>query len=62
MAASPTEVRAPRQATGQDVVDAPAHLVAETVNDTLHTPPKASINDQTKGAQQRCRVVAGVQK
>ena len=29
----------PRRATYQDVLDAPAHLVAEIINGTLHTHP-----------------------
>ena len=38
--ASPSEALAPRQATYQDVLDAPAHLVAEIINGTLHTHPR----------------------
>ena len=30
----------PRRATYQDVLDAPAHLVAEIINGTLHTHPR----------------------
>ena len=40
MAASRREALAPRQATYQDVLDAPAHLVAEIINGTLHTHPR----------------------
>ena len=40
MARPPTEALAPRQATYQDVLDAPAHLVAEIVNGSLHTRPR----------------------
>ena len=40
MAASPTEARAPRQATYQDVLDSAAHLVAEIINGALHTHPR----------------------
>ena len=32
--------RQPRRATYQDVLDAPAHLVAEIINGTLHTHPR----------------------
>ena len=40
MAGPPSEALAPRQATYQDVLDAPAHLVAEIVNGSLHTHPR----------------------
>ena len=40
LAASPNEARAPRQATHQDVLDAPVHLVAETVNGTVRMCPR----------------------
>ena len=40
MAASPSEALAQRRATYQDVIDAPAHLVAEIVDGTLHTHPR----------------------
>ena len=41
MAASPSEALARRgRATYQDVLDAPAHLVAELVDGTLHTHPR----------------------
>ena len=40
MTASPTEALAPRRATYQDVLDAPAHKVAEIINGTLHTHPR----------------------
>ena len=30
----------PRRATYQDVLDAPAHVVAEIINGTLHTHPR----------------------
>ncbi len=40
MTASPTETLAPRRATYQDVLDAPAHKVAEIINGTLHTHPR----------------------
>ena len=38
MVASTAERRA--RATYQDVLDAPAHLVAEIINGTLHTHPR----------------------
>ena len=41
MAASPSEALVRRRATYQDVLDAPAHLVAEIINGTLHTHPAA---------------------
>ena len=34
------EQESPRRATYQDVLDAPAHLVAEIINGTLHTHPR----------------------
>ena len=37
MAASPSEALVRRLATHQDVLDAPAHLVAEVLDGTLHT-------------------------
>ena len=40
MAASPSEAPAKRRATYQDVLDAPAHQVAEIVGGTLHTHPR----------------------
>ena len=40
MAATRPQALAPRQATYQDVLDAPAHLVAEIINGTLHTQPR----------------------
>ena len=40
MAASPSEVLGRRRAVYQDVLDAPAHLVAEIVNGELHTHPR----------------------
>ena len=40
MAASPSEALAQRRATYQDVLDAPAHQVAEIVDGTLHTHPR----------------------
>ena len=40
MAASPSEALARRRATYQDVLDAPAHQVAEIVDGTLHTHPR----------------------
>ena len=40
MAASPSEALARRSATYQDVLDAPAHLVAEIINGELHTHPR----------------------
>ena len=40
MAASRSEALAPRRATYQDVLDAPAHQVAEIVAGTLHTHPR----------------------
>ena len=40
MAGPPSEALAPRQATYQDVLDAPAHLIAELVNGSLHTRPR----------------------
>ena len=40
MSGSPTEALAPRQATYQDVLDAPSHLVTETVDGSLHTHPR----------------------
>ena len=32
-----------RRATYQDVLDAPAHLVAEIINGTLHTHPRPAM-------------------
>ena len=40
MAASPREAIVGGRATYQDVIDAPAHLVAEIVDGTLHTHPR----------------------
>ena len=40
MAASPSEALAQRRATYQDVLDAPAHQVAEIVDGTFHTHPR----------------------
>ena len=40
MAASRNEALAPRRAAYQDVLDAPAHRVAEIVDGTLHTHPR----------------------
>ena len=40
MAASRSEALAPRRATYQDVLDAPAHQVAEIVAGTLYTHPR----------------------
>ena len=40
MAASRSEALARRRATYQDVIDAPAHQVAEIVDGTLHTHPR----------------------
>ena len=40
MAASPSEALAQRRATYQDVLDAPAHQVAEIIEGTLHTHPR----------------------
>ena len=40
MAASRSEALAPRRASYRDVLDAPAHLVAEIINGTLHTHPR----------------------
>ena len=40
MAVSRREALAPRRATYQDVLDAPAHQVAEIVDGTLHTHPR----------------------
>ena len=40
MAASRTEALARQRATYQDVLDAPAHQVAEVVDGTLHTHPR----------------------
>ena len=40
MAASRSEALAHRRATYQDVLDAPAHRVAEIVDGTLHTHPR----------------------
>ena len=37
MAASPSEALVQRRATYQDVLDAPAYLVAEVIDGTLHT-------------------------
>ena len=37
---APRPARQPRRATYQDVLDAPAHLVAEIINGTLHTHPR----------------------
>ena len=42
MAASRREALAERRATYQDVLDAPAHQVAEIVGGTLHTHPRPS--------------------
>ena len=43
MAASPSEAPARRRATYQDVLDAPAHQVAEIVGGTLHTHPRPAV-------------------
>ena len=43
MAASRSEALAPRRATYQDVLDAPAHLVAEIIDGTLHTHPRPAV-------------------
>ena len=43
MAASPSEALARRRATYQDVLDAPAHQVAEIVDGTLHTHPRPAM-------------------
>ena len=43
MAASRSEALAPRRATYQDVLDAPAHQVAEIVEGTLHTHPRPAM-------------------
>ena len=40
MAVFRREALAPRQATYQDVLDAPAHLVAEILDGTFHTHPR----------------------
>ena len=40
MAASPSEALARRSATYQDVLDAPAHQVAELIDGVLHTHPR----------------------
>ncbi len=40
MAASTSETLTPRRATYQDVLDAPAHRVAEIVDGTLHAHPR----------------------
>ena len=40
MAVSRREALAPRRATYQDVLDAPAHQVAEIINGSLHTHPR----------------------
>ena len=37
------ESEAPRRATYQDVLDAPAHRVAEIVDGTLYTPPRPAM-------------------
>lgn len=37
------ESEAPRRATYQDVLDAPAHLVAEIIDGTLHTHPRPAM-------------------
>ena len=43
MAASPSETVARQRATYQDVLDAPAHQVAEVVDGTLHTHPRPAM-------------------
>ena len=43
MAASTSEALAPRRATYQDVLDAPAHQVAEIVDGALHTHPRPAM-------------------
>ena len=43
MAASTREALARRRATYQDVLDAPAHQVAEIVDGTLHTHPRPAM-------------------
>ena len=40
MATSPSEALVRRRATCQDMLDAPAHQVAEIVDGTLHTHPR----------------------
>ena len=44
MVASPSETVARRRATYQDVLDAPAHRVAEIVGGTLHTHPRPAMH------------------
>lgn len=43
MAASTSEALATRRATCQDVLDAPAHQIAEIVDGTLHTHPRPAM-------------------
>ena len=43
MAASPSEALARCRATYQDVLDAPAHLIAEIIDGTLHTHPRPAV-------------------
>ena len=43
MAASPRETVARHRATYQDVLEAPAHQVAEVVDGTLHTHPRPAM-------------------
>ena len=40
---APRSARQPRRATYQDVLDAPAHLVAEIIDGTLHTHPRPAM-------------------
>ena len=40
MAALKSEALAPRKASYQDVLDAPAHRVAEVLDGALHTHPR----------------------
>ena len=45
------EPTAPRRATYQDVLDAPAHRVAEIVEGTLHTHPRPAIRHALASSQ-----------
>ena len=40
---APRSARQPRRATYQEVLDAPAHLVAEIIDGTLHTHPRPAM-------------------
>ena len=58
MAASPSGALAQRRATYQDVLDAPAHQVAEIVDGTLHTHPRPAV-PHTRASSSLCAKIGG---